>query len=141
MKLNSIIDRIGQEVAALKLVGGAVEFEKASQGLTALPAAFVLPANERASDNDFMAQVVQQQVTLQFVVMIAVRNLSDREGVGAVEALQPVRHATRQALLNWVPEGADEGIEFQSGSMLQFSNSDLWWQDFYTTAYLIRSEQ
>jgi hypothetical protein len=140
VKLSSIVARISEEVSAYKLVGGAAEFVRAAEGLMSVPAAFVLPASETASENEFASQVVQQNVRVQFEVLLALRNLSDSGGASATDELLPLRHATRQALLNWVPEGAEEGCEFRSGQMLQFVNGTLWWQDRYSTAYIIRSD-
>ncbi len=139
MNLAPIAMRLQDEVPALKLTGGAAEFERATQQLAAMPAAFVLPASETGEASPFMSQIVQQNVLLQFVVLIAVRNLSDDDGTAAVESLDPIRNAVRDALLNWTPEGAEQGCEFRAGAMLRFSNGVLWWQDTYATAYIIRS--
>jgi hypothetical protein len=139
VKLNSIMARLVDEVPSFRLVGGAAEFERAANALAALPAAFVLPATDTAEENNFMGQLVQQKVTLRFAVLIAARNLADDEGAAAVESLEPLRAAVRDALLNWRPDGADDGCEYANGSLVAFTNGTLWWQDFFTTTYIIRS--
>lgn len=139
MKLASIVARLADRVPAFKLVGGAAEFERAQQALAALPAAFVLPAKDLAQQNQFMGQMVQQQVATRFVVLLAVRNLADGDGAAATDSLEPIRIATRNALLNWTPDGALDGCDYASGDLLAFANGTLWWQDFFNTAYTIRS--
>lgn len=139
MNLTPIIDRIRDEVPALKLVGGAAQFERALGGLTALPAAFILPAAEAAEPSPFMDQLVQQQVGAEFSVLVAARNLADDEGAAAVEALEPVRVAIRAALLGWPPTDEHDSCEFRAGELVAFDNGVLWWQDRYSTAFLIRS--
>lgn len=139
MNLASIIAHLVDAVPALKLVGGAAQFERAAAGLAALPAAFVLPAKETAEESPFMDQTVQQLVAVEFVVLVAARNLTDDEGAAAIESLETVRKAIRSALLNWAPDTISHGCEFLSGEILAFENGVLWWQDTYRTAYLIRS--
>lgn len=128
-------------VAGLKLVGGAADFERAQMGLTTMPAAFVIPARESAGDNAFGNQIVQQTVAATFTVALAVRNLADAEGAAALESLEPVRVAVRDALLNFVPEDCTDGCEYDSGELVAFANGVLWWADAYRTAYLLRSSQ
>ena len=141
MNLEPVITRL-KEVSALALVGGAADFGKAIESLQKYPAAFVLPAREDAEPNEMMSQLVQQLVTSEFAVVVAVRNLSDRDGRAAIESLEPVRHAVRDALLNWQPtidEEEAEGCEFRRGEIVRFEASFLWWQDTYSTRYIIRS--
>ena len=80
MNHASIVARLREQVSALRLAGGAAEFERARDGLTALPAAFVLPARDVAEPSEFMGQLVQQKVSAQFDALLAVRNLADDEG-------------------------------------------------------------
>lgn len=139
MRIASIIERLAARVPALKLAGGAASFERSAPALTTMPAAFVLPARETASANPFAAQLVQQEVTAEFVVLIAVRNLADDEGAAALEALAPVREAVLTALLGWVPDDAEAGCEYVAGDLLQFANGVIWWQDTYSTNFIVRS--
>lgn len=139
MNLTPIIDRLRDEVPALKIVGGAAQFERALGGLTALPGAFVLPASEVASESPFMDGTVEQRVSAEFAVVIAARNLADDEGAAAVEALEPVRVAIRSALLGWKVSADLDSAEFRGGDFLAFDNGVLWWSDRYGTAFTLRS--
>jgi hypothetical protein len=139
VNLAPIIEQLRVCVPALRLVGGAAQFERAAGALTTLPAAFVLPTKESAAESAFMDQLVEQLVNAEFVVVVAVRNLTDDEGAAAVESLEPVRTAVRDALLGWQPAANAHGCEYASGEIFEFGNGVLWWQDTYRTAYLIRS--
>lgn len=139
MRLKPIIDRLSDEVHTFKIVGGAAQFERAIEGLTGTPAAFVLPANDAADASPFMSQVVEQTVNVEFVVVLAVRNLADDEGAAATESIEPVRESVRAALLGWPPSTEHYGCEYRGGSLQAFDNGILWWADTYRTAFLIRS--
>jgi hypothetical protein len=139
MRLQPIIDQIKHECPAFKLVGGAADFASAIEGLTVVPAAFVLPSADVAEANPFMDQLVQQTVSVDFVVMLCVRNLSDSEGLAATETLEPIREALRAALLNWSPGSEHDGIEYRSGALQAFDGGDLWWSEIFRTSHVIRS--
>lgn len=139
--IESIVMQLRAQVPSLKLVGGAVQFEAAKDGLTALPAAFVLPSGESAEESPWLDTLVQQRVGTEFVVVIAVRNLADAQGAAALDVLSPVRAEVRNALLNWKPADADDGCGYRNGRLVAFANGVLWWQDIYATAYTIRSTQ
>jgi hypothetical protein len=139
VNLAPVIQRLTDECPFLKLVGGAAQFERALQGLTAIPAAFVLPARDRGTDSPFANQIVEQEVSSEFSIVLAARNLADDEGAAAVDELERIRAPVRDALLNWQPDDDYAGLEFRSGELLAFANGVLWWGDVYATAYLIRS--
>lgn len=134
-----IVERLRLEVPRLRLVGGAAQLARARDGVTTLPAAFVLPAAETGEGNQFGNQIVQQRVTGDFVVLLAVRNLADGEGAAALESLKPVRDAVREALLGWQPRADADNLEFVRGDLIDFPDDLLWWGDTYRTAFDIRS--
>lgn len=140
MNLAPIIERIRDECPLFLLVGGAAAFERATtEGLTTVPAAFVLPARERAAPSPFMDRTVEQMVDFSFSVAVAVRNLSDSTGAAAVDELEFIRAPLRDALLGWPPADGYNGCEFDTGDFLAFMNGVLWWGDVYRTANVIRS--
>lgn len=141
MRLKPIIDQIEHECPQIKLVGGAAEFERAVQALTTAPAAFVLPSSDAAQPNEFMGQMVQQSVSVDFVVMLCVQNLADDEGAAAIESLEPIREAVRAALLNFSPDVDSDGIEYRTGALQGFDNGYLWWSEVFRTSHIIRSTQ
>ncbi len=140
IRMATIANRLRDEVPVLKQAGTAAAFIKAQQGIKAMPAAFVLPARETAERNPFANQTVEQEIIADFAVMLAARDLSDATGGASTDSLEPLREQVRDALLNWMPEGADAGCEFVSGEMFQMdANGVLWWADTYRSGFPIRS--
>ena len=139
MNLASIAQRLQDQVPALLLVGGAAKLEEAAHALTAMPAAFVIPGKEDASASAWGNQLVEQQVAIEVAIVLAVRNLADATGGAAVDALKPIRDQVRDALLNWTPDGAVDGLQYRGGTLLQVANAEIWWADTYSTTYMIRS--
>lgn len=139
MNLSSVIARLKDSSVGFKLVGGAAKFEQSANGLTALPAAFVLPSKDAAEPSPYADGIVQQVVRSEFSVLIAVRNLSDDEGAAALGSLEDARVAVRTALLAWPPDSDSFGCEYVGGQIVVFENGVLWWEDNYTTATVIRS--
>lgn len=136
-----IIDRLTEEVAELKSVGGAADFTSAAEAIKRKPSAFVLPSSERASASSTGTMVTSQLNTVRFAVMIAVQNLRDSRGETAQADLLPIRTAILTALHGWQPEadGEFDPIEYGGGRLLQLTDQVLWWQDEFVTANTIRS--
>lgn len=124
--------------APLKLVAGAADFATAAETKpAALAAAYVLPLHEAAGANQLDCAVMQM-VSVSFGIAYAVANVADAKGKAALTALEQVRQAGRDKLLGWAPEGADP-LEYGGGALLGFKNGVVWWQDIYTTQYLIKA--
>lgn len=139
MLIAQVIARLQSQCPVLKMVGGASSLERAMAGLPAFPAAFVMPIKETADESPFMDQLTQQRVLTQFVVVLAVRNLADDEGVAAAGTLWEVRERVRDALLGWTPDAAESNIEFVGGELSAFENGFLWWEESYRTIQTYRS--
>ena len=136
--ISSVIARL-KTVSALKLVSGAADFEAAADSRpTAIPAAYVLPLQELAGPNE-LGCAVAQLVTASFGIALATTNVSDAKGRGALVDIEALRKQARQALLGWVPAGAEFPMEFGGGALLGFKKGVLWWQDVYVTQYLIKN--
>lgn len=139
MELEPIIARIRAECPIFKMVGGAAEFGLLAETLTIAPGVFVLPTSEDADPSPYANQITQQQIHDEFDVCIAARNLKDRTGRAANEALQPLRDTLFDALLGWVPAEDYDNIEFRRGRFVTFEQNILWWTDTFSTGHLIRS--
>lgn len=139
MNLTSIAARLREKAVALKQVGGATDLATAQRNLVVSPAAFVMPSRDMPNANAFGNQLVEQVVPTEFAVVLVIKNVSDPRGMAAIDALEPVRVAVRDALLNWTPEGAEMGCEYGGGELVDFRDGVLWWTDAYRTQYTIRS--
>lgn len=135
--IDTIITHLGS-VTALKKVSGAADFASASIDLKGkLPAAYVLPLNDKAGRNE-MANAVMQKVDVRFGVVLAVQNLRDALGKNAQSDLDPIRKAVIAALLGWQPDTDHEPVLYGSGRLLQMADGVLWWQLEFVTAYYER---
>jgi hypothetical protein len=134
-----IVARLKDQVASLKLVGGAADLDAAAESLKQKPAAFVLPNSERASENKTGTMVVRQKNTVRFAVVIAVQNLRDARGENAQADLLSLRTDIMTALHGWEPNADFNPVEFSGGRLLQLADRVLWWQDEFVTAHLLRS--
>lgn len=138
MQLGPIITHLKINCPALRQVGGAAEFSALPEtGPQAVPAAFVVPLEERAGHNT-LDTGISQRVDTRFGVILAVRNLRDGVGAAANDDLETLRRAIKDALLGWRPTGADDVCTFGGGRVLQLANQVLWWQDDFLTAYYER---
>lgn len=136
--IAEVAARLTVEVAALKQIGGAVEFEAASAGNPkATPAAFVVPLAEDPAPSD-LANTVIQRVRVSLGVVWAVKNVADPKGAAAQADLATLRAAGQAALLGWAPTDA-EPLERGAGRLLAFRDGVLWWQDVYQTNIYVRN--
>lgn len=133
------ITRLQATVSALKLVGGAADFQKASEANpAAAPAAYVFPLREVAGPNP-VAPDVHQRVATEVAVVLAVKNVSDARGAAAQQDMTTLRAAVKAVLLGWVPAAGYDALERGTGGLLAFRDGYMWWQDTYTTAFYDRS--
>ena len=122
-------------VAALKLVGGAADFQAAAEtNPLATPAAYVVLLDERPGQNPRLTGVLQQ-VEVAIGVAIVVRNVADKKGATGLDALDPIRAAVRGALLGYTPLTGYARLTRGQGSLLAFRDGHLWWQDMYHSSY------
>lgn len=124
--------RLDAQVAALKQIGGAAEYEAASATApNATPAAFVIPLGEDPRPSSG-ANFIRQQIRVSLGVVLAVRNVADAKGEAAQADLATLRPAVQTALLGWSPTNA-EPLERGAGRLLGMKNHVLYWQDVYHT--------
>jgi hypothetical protein len=137
--IDPVVTRLRDTVPALKLVGGAADFQNAAESKPKVtPAAFVIPLEEMPSPNS-MGNVVIQRVAARIGVVWVVRNVSDTKGVQAKDDLDVLRKAGKDALLGWSPSGGFAPFERGPSALLAFRDGHMWWQDIYQTSFYDRS--
>ncbi len=136
-----IIERLRLAVPTLRQVAGAAELAAAIESGKGAqtPSAFVVLATEQGNPPHGLSSQFVQHVEVAVTVMLCVRNYA-RASLGAAAGadLVPILAATRQALLAWQPDGADDLLELASGRVDDFDAGTLWWQDVYRTRYRIQ---
>lgn len=134
-----IIARLDAQVAALKIVAGAVDLAAAGAELKQTPSAFVVELANRASPNSLATIAVSQEIEARFGVVLAVQNLRDPRGEKAAVDMRTLRSSVMTALLGWQPDADYDVIEYAGGRLIELDNLVLWWQDEYLTRILERS--
>lgn len=138
MDLSLITARLKAQLTGLRSIGLSAELDAAVGGVVAVPAAFVLPLADSASDLG-MSGSTGQRVVQAFSVVHVVSNRRDAQGSAAMADLHTHRLALRTALVGWVPD-ADNGepVTYTGGHLLKMDGDGrLWWSDEFqlTTFY------
>lgn len=140
MNLTPIINALRQRCPSFqRRFAGAAEWA----GLTVeeappMPAAYVVPLREDASDNESVNSYYQT-ITNTFGVIVLVDNAADIRGQGATARLDSLRPELFKALLSWHQEPKDEFSEivYQGGSLLYMDDARLSFQfEFSYETYL-----
>jgi len=135
-----VIERLEQQVTALRRVTGAADLVSAREDLKQAPSAFVVPLTSAPGRNSAATTVVMQRVTEGFGVVLAVKNLRDTTGREAHKELRALRIAVITALLGWTPEPElYDPLELGPGRLLVAQDRELWWQDDWRTVCSVRS--
>lgn len=98
------------------------------------PCAFVLQEDEDASD--MSANDLSQLITANFVVVLAVRNVSDSRGQAAHLQLRPVALELKTALHGIKLSGAVNHVRYTKSKRLTHDNALLSWVFMFKTKYI-----
>jgi hypothetical protein len=130
MDLDLVVARLKAQVSALRTLGASADLNTAIDGVVALPAAFVLPLAESASDMGLVSST-GERVLQAFGVLLCVSNRRDALGGAALADLKTLRLAVRAALVGWVPDASNgEPVLFNAGRLMQMDGDGrLWWMD------------
>ncbi|TRD18345.1 phage tail terminator protein [Palleronia caenipelagi] len=135
---QEVADRIRARVPALIFVGGAKDLGNATAETLRAPSAWVIVMAETADPPRYeICDLVEQPVTIRFGVVLAVRDIADRTGEAAREALGPVREALHRALTGWQPLGSGRSCLFDRGSLASGIGQDgmMFWQDEFLASF------
>lgn len=100
-----------------------------ADALRATPWLWIVLAQENA-DVSALNRGISQRVEATFSVIIA--------GVNSA-AVDPIRAVLHSALIGWEPDGAMEPLHYAGGGLADLYADLLWWEDRFTTAYLLRN--
>lgn len=126
MNLTPIINALRKRCPTFeRRFAGAAEWA----GLTiehapAMPAAYVVPLREDASENESQ-NCYYQTITNTFGVIVLVSNAADVRGQGATATLDSLKPELFRALLSWHQEPKDEYSEivYEGGSLLYMDDA------------------
>lgn len=137
--INALKERIRQMVPAIKLVGGAADFQSAAEANPAVtPACFVIPMEEQPEPNK-LGDIIIQRVHAQVGIVLVVRNLTDAKGVAAQADIDALRKQVKDQVFGWQATPDLDPFERGNSHLLAFRDGHMWWQDLYTTSFYDRS--
>ena len=141
MNLEVAVAQVKSYVPALGgRVSGAADFASGLESVVALPlpAAFIMPIEDDAADNENWPGV-QQIVTERIAVVVEFDNTTGsdadaRTGFAGVDQVYPMRANLFSALLSWLPPNlnAARGFSYGGGRILTFDRARLFWQFEFT---------
>ena len=135
LDLDLWITRIDDNVDDLHgRVSGAAELAAVRESAQTTPAAWVIPVADDAGGN-VLLNAVSQRVTERIGIVFAVRNVRDKRGATAHNALRAIRRAVKNTLIGWLPDPDEAAVVFSRGRLIDFSDRVIWWQDEYLWAY------
>lgn len=133
--MKGVVDYAGRPL--IHAVQGAASLAAASSepGRLAANTAFVALGGDFARGPGERAQVVERQM----LVVLALRDVSDRLGADRLTDLERLVAALQSALVGWRPPRAQGLATFVSGSLLDFARQSVWWQMRFAAPVVIQS--
>lgn len=114
-------------------VGGGSTFAKITATALPLPAAWVVPAADKARHAGERAE----DVMLGFDVVIAIENAREHYPGETDDVLLAYRKAVKTLLLGWHVEPNVRPLQFAGGQIIEYTDADIYWRDRYTFDALI----
>lgn len=138
LDLSAIATTLQAAVPAFVTVGLARDLGVVRRDTIRWPSAWVILLAETAGENRYASDdMIEQPVTARIAVIMAVRDIADRQGAQAAADLKPLREAVMKCLGRTRPAGADQTFRFARG-MLQSGidvQGGMFWQDDYTLRF------
>lgn len=132
MDLSLVVTQLRQYCPILKTVGGAADFDLGVETVVnpeRLPAAYVIPLEDSAEDNE-MQNGLLQQVRERCGIVVEVDNAIDRRGQTSSFQIETLKYAIFKSILNWRIDAvrAQKGIQYAGGRILTMDRARLFWQ-------------
>lgn len=129
MNLDNVIERIRATCPSFaQRVAGAAEFAALPQNAkVALPAAFVIPMDDRAGEQESQNRY-RQALTDRVAVVMVLDNSADRRGQAAVTTVHSLRAELWRSLLLWPPGPEYDGLIYEGGQGLLMDGARLYYQ-------------
>jgi len=136
MRILPVIQHLIDNVA---LLSGRVEQAKSMTSLpdneikNSIPVAFVYSSVD-TSPGMYVIDPSQQEVTVEFTVILASKQIDIKAGI---EHMEDLRDQVKAALIGWKIDANHRGITFQSGALLDISPRTVWWADTFSVKTII----
>lgn len=127
---------------AFRIIGTVADFERLEDLPRSVPAAYVLPLDERAERNEQLSPGSLQRHRCALGVVLFVRHAGDASGERSMSALHDLREAVHAALVGWVPTSGSQSCTpaaFTGGELIEApAGITVWRDDFEVERYVVR---
>jgi hypothetical protein len=136
--LSTIVDRLDEtmgskaETPLLNRITASINLDRSLDGITTLPAAFVIPGDESIGESPDVIWQPRIQVVEQVSIILVVRNVADSLGAAATAAMMTLSEEVKKALHGWRPEGRS-ALAFVGASPVGFDDQILVWSESFAT--------
>jgi hypothetical protein len=130
--LGAVIEQVTSDVPELALVAGVASLDTINNALTTVPAAFLMPGQERPQAAPGPA-AVQAFIVERLTVVLVVQNYADARGAAALAELKALSKAVYDALVDWAPEADCKPLQFAGADPVGFTNQRLVWAMHFET--------
>lgn len=129
--IGPIAQRLSE--AGVPRVLGVLEYASLDAPPAQLPACFVVPMDENASDNR-LSGIIDQRVQVQFQVVVVVQAQAARS-IRPNEELAALTAKIKASLIGWSMPGMSMPIEYGGGRLLSAGGREAVWSVRFKTAY------
>lgn len=132
--ISEIRNRLDTTGTPFRLIAGAVALAQVKDRPPTLPAAFVFPIRDAASENERMTGPVLQRIASDIAVLIVFESLTAPIGDQAADELESMVDWVRARLIGFQPGDDAEPLEHVSGELVKAISGAIWWQETFGTA-------
>lgn len=135
---QDVVARLLEHGPAFTRVGTARDLGNARVETLRPPMAWVIMMSENGGEIRYqISDMIEQLVTARFGIILAVRDIGDRTGEAAREALKPLREGVHGVICNWKPLGSNHACRFSRGALTSSIGADgmMFWQDEFTVSF------
>lgn len=140
MLLDQVIPRLQAQVAALRSVEGAAEFQMLLDGRVQPQhsvSAYVIPLGKRAQ-SPLDASGEFQQPTQDLIGVVLMLSSTDRLGQQAIERIEPLINEVIAAIAGWLPSGALGPCQLARAALVRVSDGFMAYQIDFSVPLLLR---
>lgn len=133
LDLTHWVERLKDQVSALKTVGLAGDLQRVVDVAKVLPSVWVMPGPESVAASEAGAQR-RYRMRCQVDIVLALRHYGDSVGGKATDALRVLRVDIGQALIGWKPSDALVTVIPKGGSPIRMQANAMWWRERFETS-------
>ena len=134
INISKWVTQLRDNAAGFKYVESSASLQTMGADNPATPQAWIIFSGEDAG-GQLSSPVLRQKITANIVVVLAVRNVSERELSGGVAELQTLQRQTKDALIGYIQDAGFNPAIYNGADVLDVYNSTIFWRMRFSTSY------